>query len=111
MGHYGSERQLSHALRRAHRTSRSVNAKRLIVTYWPIRPPHLIRGDISDWETPGVLYRKTAMECSTEELEQEVWAQIKQHVNVNGAEVLRDDNLVRWFLDPDVVYPNPFGSA
>jgi 15-cis-phytoene desaturase len=38
-----------------------------------------------------------------------VWAQIKQHVNVGGAEVLRDDNLLRWFLDPDVVIPNPRG--
>jgi 15-cis-phytoene desaturase len=65
--------------------------------------------DISDWGTPGILYGKTAMECSTEEIEQEVWAQIKQHVNVDGAEVLRDDNLLRWFLDPDVMIPNPLG--
>lgn len=65
--------------------------------------------DISDWGTPGILYSKTAMECSTEEIEQEVWAQIKQHVNVDGAEVLRDDNLLRWFLDPDVMIPNPLG--
>jgi uncharacterized protein with NAD-binding domain and iron-sulfur cluster len=63
--------------------------------------------DISDWGTPGILYGKTAMECSTEEIEHEVWAQIKQHVNVDGAEVLHDDNLLRWFLDPDVVIPNP----
>jgi len=65
--------------------------------------------DISDWETPGILYGKPATECSAEEIEQEVWAQIKQHVNVGGAEVLRDDNLLRWFLDPDVVIPNPCG--
>jgi 15-cis-phytoene desaturase len=64
---------------------------------------------ISDWETPGILYGKPATECSAEEIEQEVWAQIKQHVNVGGAEVLRDDNLLRWFLDPDVVIPNPRG--
>jgi 15-cis-phytoene desaturase len=65
--------------------------------------------DISDWGTPGIVYGKAAMECSTEEIEQEVWAQIKQHVNVDGAEVLRDDNLLRWFLDPDVMIPNPLG--
>jgi uncharacterized protein with NAD-binding domain and iron-sulfur cluster len=65
--------------------------------------------DISDWETPGILYGKPAMECSAEEIEQEAWAQIKQHVNVGGAEVLRDGNLLRGFLDPDVVIPNPRG--
>lgn len=63
--------------------------------------------DISAWETPGILYGKTAMQCSAEEIEQEVWTQIKQHVNVGGTEVLRDDNMVCWFLDPDVVIPNP----
>ncbi|HEV1996231.1 MAG TPA: FAD-dependent oxidoreductase [Candidatus Acidoferrum sp.] len=63
--------------------------------------------DISDWETPGILYGKKAMECTAKEIESEVWAQIKQHVNVGGAEVLRDDNLLDWFLDPDVQFPNP----
>jgi 15-cis-phytoene desaturase len=65
--------------------------------------------DISDWEMPGILYGKKAMECTTEQIEKEVWAQIKQHVNVGGAEVLRDDNLLSWFLDPDVQIPNPSG--
>ncbi|HYL83631.1 MAG TPA: FAD-dependent oxidoreductase [Candidatus Angelobacter sp.] len=65
--------------------------------------------DISDWEVPGVLFGKTAMQCSSDEVEKETWAQIQQHVNVDGALVLRDDNLRRWFLDPDVVFPNPDG--
>jgi uncharacterized protein with NAD-binding domain and iron-sulfur cluster len=65
--------------------------------------------DISDWEVPGVLFGKTAMQCSPEEVEKETWAQIQQHVNVDGALVLRDDNLRQWFLDPDVVFPNPDG--
>ena len=64
---------------------------------------------ISDWNTPGILYGKNAMECSADEIENEVWAQIKQHVNVGGAEVIRDHNLLRWFLDPDVLIPNPPG--
>ncbi len=63
--------------------------------------------DISDWEMPGILYGKTAMQCTPKEIENEVWAQIKQHVNVGGAQVLRDDNLLAWFLDPDVQFPNP----
>jgi 15-cis-phytoene desaturase len=65
--------------------------------------------DISDWETPGILYGKTAAQCTAKEIEDEVWAQIKQHVNVAGAEILRDDNLLAWFLDPDVQIPNPPG--
>jgi 15-cis-phytoene desaturase len=67
--------------------------------------------DISDWETPGIVYGKTAMQCSATEIEDEVWAQIKLHLNVAGAVVIRDDNLLRWFLDPDVEFPNPTTTA
>jgi len=71
--------------------------------------------DISDWETPGILYGKEAMQCTALEVKNEVWAQMKLHLNVEGnvegnsggAEVLRDDNLLSWFLDPDVLFPNP----
>jgi 15-cis-phytoene desaturase len=63
--------------------------------------------DISDWETPGILYGKRAMECSAQEIQSEVWAQIKAHVNVGDMEPIRDENLLRWFLDPDVQFPNP----
>lgn len=63
--------------------------------------------DISDWETPGILYGKVAMQCTALEIKNEVWAQIKAHLNVGGAEVIRDDNLLSWFLDPDVQFPNP----
>jgi 15-cis-phytoene desaturase len=63
--------------------------------------------DISDWETPGILYGKEAMQCTALEVKNEVWAQMKSHLNVGGAEVIRDDNLLSWFLDPDVLFPNP----
>ncbi len=63
--------------------------------------------DISDWETPGILYGKQAMHCTAEEIKNEVWAQLKTHLNVAGAELIRDDNLMSWFLDPDVQFPNP----
>lgn len=65
--------------------------------------------DISDWEVPGIVFGKTAKECSGEEIAKETWVQIRQHVNVGGKEVLRDENLLRWFLDPDVAFPNPPG--
>lgn len=63
--------------------------------------------DISDWEVPGIVYGKAAMQCSAPEIEKEVWEQIKVHVNVAGTEVLQDQNLLQWFLDPDVQFPNP----
>lgn len=65
--------------------------------------------DISDWETPGIVYGKTAMQCSSDEIKNEVWEQIKVHVNVAGADIVRDDNLLSWFLDPDINFPNPTG--
>jgi 15-cis-phytoene desaturase len=63
--------------------------------------------DISDWETQGIVYGKRAMQCSAEEVKNEAWAQIKVHLNVAGDEVIRDDNLLGWFLDPDISFPNP----
>ena len=49
-----------------------------------------------------------AKECSPEEVMQEVWAQIKKSLNVNGQEILRDDMIVSWYLDSDIqlVAPN-----
>jgi len=34
-------------------------------------------------------------------IKNEVWAQVKVHLNIGGADVARDDNIVSWFLDPD----------
>jgi 15-cis-phytoene desaturase len=67
--------------------------------------------DISDWETPGILYGKTAMQCSAEEIKNDVWEQIKVHLNVAGVDIIRDDDLLTWFLDPDVQFPNPTGAT
>lgn len=63
--------------------------------------------DISDWTSPGVLYGKPAMQCTADEIKNEVWAQIKSHLNVDGALQLEDANLLHWFLDPDIEFPNP----
>ena len=63
--------------------------------------------DISDWGTPGILYGKDAMQCTAAEVKDEVWAQMKAHLNIGGAEILRDENLVSWSLDPDIQFPNP----
>jgi 15-cis-phytoene desaturase len=67
--------------------------------------------DISDWDAPGILFGKPASGCSADEIKAEVWAQLKVHLNVGRATVLEDSNLVRWFLDPDIEFPNPFATA
>jgi uncharacterized protein with NAD-binding domain and iron-sulfur cluster len=56
---------------------------------------------ISDWETPG-LNGKPARECTRREIRDEVWDQLKRSLNVEGADVLEDGDLVHWFLDPAI---------
>ena len=63
--------------------------------------------DISEWQEPGVLYGRPAMQCTAEQIKEEVWAQLKQHLNVAGSIQLDDSDLVTWFLDPDIQFPNP----
>jgi hypothetical protein len=84
--------------------------------FWPGFPPGkfgdgqvggIISVDISDWETKG-LGGKKAIECQTDqEIMEEVWAQLQAHLNDQGENVLDDANRVGWFLDPDIVFPNP----
>jgi uncharacterized protein with NAD-binding domain and iron-sulfur cluster len=63
--------------------------------------------DVSDWEREGSLHRKQAMFCSKEEVREEVWAQLEEGLDDAGIDVLEDANVVAWFLDPSIVYPNP----
>jgi uncharacterized protein with NAD-binding domain and iron-sulfur cluster len=66
----------------------------------------IVSVDISNWKVAG-LNRKTAAECSREEIEEEVWAQLKRSLNVGGREVLRDDQREGSFLDPDLEDEDP----
>jgi uncharacterized protein with NAD-binding domain and iron-sulfur cluster len=65
--------------------------------------------DISDWTSDGTLFGKPAMECTREEVAAEVWAQLKEHLNRPGRPVLEDANQAGWFIDNDIVAPNPDG--
>jgi uncharacterized protein with NAD-binding domain and iron-sulfur cluster len=56
--------------------------------------------DISDWNTPGILYGKPAIECTHDEIAREVWAQLQRHLE--GPAALDDSDLVSWFLDTGV---------
>ncbi|HYF27742.1 MAG TPA: FAD-dependent oxidoreductase [Baekduia sp.] len=60
--------------------------------------------DVSDWDTPGILYGKPAKRCTREEVAREVWAQMKAHLEDTGTSVLPDDILHSWFLDPGVAW-------
>jgi uncharacterized protein with NAD-binding domain and iron-sulfur cluster len=62
--------------------------------------------DISDWDSNGILFGKPASACTADEIRDEVWAQLKAHLNVGGATRIEDDNLASWFLDPDIEFPN-----
>jgi 15-cis-phytoene desaturase len=71
----------------------------------------ILSADISDWETPGILYNKPAMQCTAQEIKDEAWAQIKAHLNVAGQTRIRDEDLATWFLDPDIQFPNPSAAT
>ncbi|GGM51089.1 phytoene dehydrogenase [Longimycelium tulufanense] len=57
---------------------------------------------ISDWETPGIRYGKPANRCTPQEIADEVWAQLKAHLEDTGRQYLPDDVLHSWFLDPAI---------
>jgi geranylgeranyl pyrophosphate synthase/uncharacterized protein with NAD-binding domain and iron-sulfur cluster len=56
--------------------------------------------DVSDWTAPGSTGR-AAIDCSREEVARETWSQLKRSMN-SGKELLRDEDLHSWFLDPDI---------
>jgi uncharacterized protein with NAD-binding domain and iron-sulfur cluster len=57
--------------------------------------------DVSNWDAPGILYGKTARECTRQEIVQEVIAQIR-HALPDGASRLPDSNIHSWFVDPAI---------
>ncbi len=58
--------------------------------------------DISDWFTPGTYTtKKPANECTREEVEKEVRAQLKASLNFEK-EILRDDMIIDFYLDRDI---------
>jgi uncharacterized protein with NAD-binding domain and iron-sulfur cluster len=61
---------------------------------------------ISDWDVTG-LNGKEARHCSRDEIARECWQQLKRSLNVAGQEVLRDDQVHSWALDPDITGGDP----
>ncbi|SNR76993.1 Tat (twin-arginine translocation) pathway signal sequence [Haloechinothrix alba] len=60
--------------------------------------------DISDWNTPGMLFGKPASRCTADEIARETWAQMKAHLEDTGESWLPDEILHSWFLDPAIVW-------
>lgn len=58
--------------------------------------------DVSDWTSNG-MNGLPASKCTRQQVADEVWAQLKRSLNVDGAEPLTDAHLHSWFLDPDIV--------
>src|SRR3954451_21407557 len=58
--------------------------------------------DISDWDTPGIVYRKPAKRCTRPQVAKEVFAQMKAHLEDTGDSYLPRGILHSWFLDPGI---------
>ena len=63
--------------------------------------------DISEWQRPGPRTGKVAALCTPEEIREEVWGQLQDHLEdeLDGVEV------VSWFLDEAIAFPNPSGAT
>jgi uncharacterized protein with NAD-binding domain and iron-sulfur cluster len=64
--------------------------------------------DVSEWERPGRRTGKVAMACTPEEIRTEVWGQLVDHID-DGS--LDEANVVAWFLDPAIEFPNPTAAT
>jgi len=71
-----------------------------LANYGDGRVAGLLSVDISDWDAVGILVGKSATQCTADEIKNEVWAELKAHLNVGGAQVILDESLLSWFLDP-----------
>ncbi|GAA1640859.1 hypothetical protein GCM10009733_042440 [Nonomuraea maheshkhaliensis] len=57
--------------------------------------------DLSDWNTPGILFGKTAKQCTRPQIVQEVLAQVRSALP--GGAALLPDSIVRfWYVDPAI---------
>ena len=64
--------------------------------------------DVSEWDRASPRLGKVAMRCTAEEIAEEVFAQLTDHLD-DGA--LARENVLRWFLDPAIQFPNPTGAT
>ena len=58
--------------------------------------------DISDWDSPGIIYGKPAKQCTKAEIAAEVLAQIRAHLEDSDPAFLDEALIHSWFLDPGI---------
>jgi uncharacterized protein with NAD-binding domain and iron-sulfur cluster len=63
--------------------------------------------DVSEWQRPGRRSGKVAQLCSREEIFEEVWGQLEDHLD----DALDGVTVIDRFLDPAIVFPNPTSAA
>ncbi|HET9826241.1 MAG TPA: FAD-dependent oxidoreductase [Chitinophagaceae bacterium] len=75
--------------------------------------------DVSNWDVPGILdypdgkggmTKKTAKECTPEEIKDEVWAQMKRALVQNGKPMIDDSMIHTWFIDRDIKFEGDYAS-
>lgn len=63
--------------------------------------------DISDWNTPGILFGKPARACTHEEIRAEAWAQLTGHLAGPEGRELREAKVLAFYLDEAVQFVAP----
>jgi uncharacterized protein with NAD-binding domain and iron-sulfur cluster len=63
--------------------------------------------DISEWQRAGRLTGKVAAACTPEEIRDEVWGQLHDHLE----DALAGVEVKGWFLDEAIEFPNPSGAT
>jgi len=60
--------------------------------------------DISEWDEKGVLHKKTAKQCTADEIKEEVLNEISRHQGKDGKSIFNDPgDIGDWMLDPDIL--------
>jgi geranylgeranyl pyrophosphate synthase len=72
-----------------------------MLRYGPGDIQGIVSVDVSDWDALAPDGR-SATNRSREEVCKEVWRQLKRSVNTGEEEILRDEDLVGWFIDSDI---------
>lgn len=63
----------------------------------------IISADVSNWDAPGILYGKTARQCTKQQIFDEVWAQMARSLDEDFV-FLQDADIVDRFLDPAIKF-------
>lgn len=60
--------------------------------------------DVSDWDTPGLLHRRPARECTRDEILAEVWHQLRLHLSKEQGAQLDAAKVVGTCIDPSITF-------